>query len=225
MTSENYLTNKYCLTLSVKQVEVIKKSARHYLYIAKKQIYPAILAVYPENPHVEFLCEQLSKKITILWKKNKFKSKLPTKTSLKKFLNLKQQKNKLHFIQNNTDIKHDLIITGEEGCLLRNMLDNFGRLGLGQINTVINDVFWLGFGAVNDLCDAIKKELTGFESNTSWGIGCEEISDDFRIAFDIQQVVRHAIAWDRKPDGDITVDFGTPMQFSTTENLPIIRKV
>ena len=45
----------------------------------------------------------------------------------------------------------------------------------------------------------------------------------FRIAWDIQQVIRHRIAWDRNPKGNITVDFDSPLKTSD-EQLPIIEE-
>ena len=53
----------------------------------------------------------------------------------------------------------------------------------------------------------------------SYGVGkCE----DADIAWQVNEVVRHALAWHRNPEGGWTVDFDTPMQW-TKEPLPKCR--
>ena len=40
------------------------------------------------------------------------------------------------------------------------------------------------------------------------------MTEEAKIAYDLHQVIRHQLAWDQKPEGDITVDFDTPVKFS-----------
>ena len=44
------------------------------------------------------------------------------------------------------------------------------------------------------------------------------------IAYDMQKVFRHRLAWDRNPKGGVTVNFDTPFQ-SSSEPLPMIMKI
>lgn len=51
-------------------------------------------------------------------------------------------------------------------------------------------------------------------ANASFGILQYEVPDQARMAYDIHQVVRHRIAWNKHPDGGIQVWFDTPRKTS-----------
>jgi len=51
------------------------------------------------------------------------------------------------------------------------------------------------------------------------GIRSQELPDHHRIGFDVHQVIRHRLAWDRNPKGDFMVDFDEPWRTSTTVDL------
>jgi len=52
----------------------------------------------------------------------------------------------------------------------------------------------------------------------------EKIHDVFRIAWDLQQVIRHRLAWDRNPKGGIQVSFDDPLK-SSREPLASIKRI
>ena len=49
------------------------------------------------------------------------------------------------------------------------------------------------------------------------------INDSFRVAWDLQQVIRYRLAWDRNPEGGIQVIFDEPLK-SSQEPLACIKK-
>lgn len=129
-----------------------------------------------------------------------------------------------------TDLEFEANMSEEEAKLLCKSLDTFSRVGLGQIDNAVENIFFnLVFQSTSfeyqdrlrSLCDRLKFLLTGHPANGSYGIGSSAISDDFRIAFDIQQVLRHKMAWDKNPKGGIQVDYHDPMQWGK-EPLPTV---
>lgn len=53
-----------------------------------------------------------------------------------------------------------------------------------------------------------------------WGIRSSEVPDAARVCYDLLQVVRHRLAWDRHPEGGWTIGFDEPMQ---TSRLDLVR--
>ena len=70
----------------------------------------------------------------------------------------------------------------------------------------------------------LKQTLLGIHSNGSYGIFNEMVHDNARVAYDIQQVVRGALAWERTPEGGMGVSFDTPHK-SSQQPLPTITTV
>jgi len=68
-----------------------------------------------------------------------------------------------------------------------------------------------------DLLNVVRALVTGFPAGASYGIHSPEVDDRARQAYDIQQVIRHRLAWDRNPEGGITVNFDSPMRTSTEQ--------
>ena len=68
---------------------------------------------------------------------------------------------------------------------------------------------------IRDILGDLQSAMTKMGSPTAYfGISSPEIPDDARIAFELMQVIRHRIAWDKVPQGDILVDFDRPLPFS-----------
>lgn len=104
-------------------------------------------------------------------------------------------------------------------------LDLYTRIGLGQFEEILNWEFqWNKLSyefstEIRQRLDFIKCLLTGLPSSASRGIFGSDTPEGCKIAYDIQQVVRHCVAWNNKPEGDWTVDFREPMNASQ-EPLP-----
>ncbi len=131
-------------------------------------------------------------------------------------------------------MEYNLVINENQAKILSSALEVFERLGLGQIDVGIEEAhkpkFWrmegnpLNREVIRYHCDQLKYLITGHQGNSSFGITSPEISDDYRVARDIQQVIDHRMAWDKKPEGGIGINFHEPIQWSK-EPLPSIGKV
>jgi hypothetical protein len=96
-------------------------------------------------------------------------------------------------------------------------LDLYARIGIGQFEEVLQ-VY--DPGAKLDIKTRgrigsglrIAKEEAGNPANGSHSIVNPVVEDQFRVAYDVRQVIRHKLALDRKPEGGMGVDFDTPHQ-------------
>lgn len=134
-----------------------------------------------------------------------------------------------------TDINFDNILFKDNcfyfdeksGRYLIKILDTISRLNIGQF-WIISEIITTNQFEINHELkhqfDKIGSIMTNVPINGSWGIFHPEIHDDGRIAYDLLCVIRHKLAWDRKPNGDITVDFDRPWKTSTLD-LATITKV
>jgi hypothetical protein len=135
-----------------------------------------------------------------------------------------------------SDHKYTLHLTERQARVIVDALDLFSRIGMGQLKEVAYvlrqnplpssdpdlEARTTLLSEIRDKLDTLSRywmKGPGF-----YGITSKSISDRFRIAFDIQQVIRHRLAWDRNPQGDITVDFDNPTKTSE-EDLPKIETV
>jgi hypothetical protein len=120
--------------------------------------------------------------------------------------------------------KYVLHLTEKQAQVIVNALDLYSRIGMGQLKEVahilrlnpnssdntsdiLNDIY-------NELIDLSKLWIGG---SGYYGIFSDKISDVFRTAWDIQQVIRHRLAWDRNPEGGIFVNFDKPINTSKEE--------
>jgi len=114
--------------------------------------------------------------------------------------------------------KYMLELTETQALLVRDALDLYARIGLGQFEAVC-DVF----GRSDEMLAGIHiaKKACGFPASGSHGLHNAKVHDRFRQAWDICQVVRNKVAWERKPEGGLEVQFYKPHQTSDSEGLPI----
>jgi hypothetical protein len=120
--------------------------------------------------------------------------------------------------------KYKLTVSEQQAAIIANALDLFSRIGLGQFEEIMrvydrNHVVPLeAREQARNFLKAAKIEV-GHTSNGSFGIHSPKVSDDFRAAYDLLQVIRHRLAWDRNPEGNRPqVDFDPP---SPTSALPL----
>jgi hypothetical protein len=125
--------------------------------------------------------------------------------------------------------KYNLSLTKKQAQVIEKALEIMTRMGIGQIDSAVDLCYLFNMKdpkKVRSLCNELKKELTGFESNTSWGIHNKEVSDDYRIAFDIRQVIQHQIFNDEPKDIKQKFKYSLSAypahKTSTTEELPSI---
>lgn len=128
------------------------------------------------------------------------------------------------------DPKYVLEATREQMVVIKKALDLFSRIHMGQLceaqyfgrkRTAQEQEY------LRKVLDAAKVIHTGMESNAYFGIHQREIPDEARVAWDIQQVIRHKLAWDSESGDNIktwkNVDYNEPMR-SSPEPLPTIEK-
>lgn len=114
---------------------------------------------------------------------------------------------------------YTLTFTAQQADVLVRALDLYSRIGIGQFEEVAS-VYDHGLTlrveqrekVVGCLMDA--KNAAGHPSSGSYGIHNANVHDDFRVAYDIKQVVRRRMDWDRNPVGDLFVDFNVQRQTS-----------
>lgn len=114
--------------------------------------------------------------------------------------------------------------------VLARALDLYSRVGTGQLEEVLA-VFDAGHelpAEARELARAYidsAKVSVGLPASGHRGIHGEATRDEFRVAYDLQQVVRHRLAWDRRPEGGFQVDFDEPTQTSAGVPLAAIRRL
>jgi len=116
-------------------------------------------------------------------------------------------------------MKVTLELSERQAKIVQSALDIYTRLGLGQIERVGDFLDWKTRDQWEQLLAAVKVIGTGHHPNASTGISHPELDDRFKIAYEIQQVVRGKVAWHNKPEGGWTVDFDDPLKLSQ-EPLP-----
>ena len=129
-----------------------------------------------------------------------------------------------------TEERYELSISEKQARVMVDALDLFSRIGIGQLREVLRHPQYErvilrdneSYKYCERLLDQIKKLLTGFGPSASYGIACPEVHDDSNIAYDLLQVIRHRLAWDRNPKGGIEVYFDRPIQLSKEELAEIL---
>lgn len=125
--------------------------------------------------------------------------------------------------------KYQITMTEEQARLISDALDLYTRMGLGQFEKIV-DVYDQGYtmgdyprARLRDALDGAKV-AAGHPINGSHGIHNPQVRRVFRSAFDLQQVIRNRLAWDRTPKGGNTVDFDEPEKIGE-HDLPTIKLV
>ena len=112
-------------------------------------------------------------------------------------------------------------------------IDLVGRLQMGQTEMLIEPYGVFGNrikhkdvpqleDAVNTLKDIIFPEIS---RSSYYGIYGDKTAGSAKVLYDIQQVLRHSIAWHNNPQGGHTVDFGDPLQASQNQPLPTVTNI
>lgn len=139
--------------------------------------------------------------------------------------------------------KYNLTITKDQANLLVQALDMFSRVGIGQLDAVANhpeiearvsrgEADCESYFDAGKLFDEAKLKLFGLTPGASFGIHNDSVDDSARVAWDLMQVVRHRLSWDRVGSPEkrdfstmMGVNFDTPRQSSNTTPLAHIESV
>lgn len=128
-------------------------------------------------------------------------------------------------------MEYTIKINEEQAHILATALEAYVRLGLGQIDMVILNVLHkeilekenCDIDYIRMLTYPLKREIFGFDMNSSHGITSKNISDKYRVASDIERVIVHRLSWDKNPKGGMGVNYQDPMKWSE-QPLPTIEK-
>lgn len=123
---------------------------------------------------------------------------------------------------------YTLIMTQDQALNLSKACEFYSRVMMGQFEEIAFQTMLPHIGKT-DFCERREQmqnllyqarrfafpELTG--PGHSYGVGQSVTSDR---AWEVYQVLRHAIAWTNHPEGGSTVDFHPPMCFSGDKSMP-----
>ena len=115
--------------------------------------------------------------------------------------------------------QYQLTLNDEHVQMLLRALDVYSRIGCGQLNRILE--LFLGDPRRRE-CSSIQREalfrfkqqLLPLEGDASYSICSPEVPVDYRLAWDVLQVVRHHVAWEEQPAGGLFVQFDSPMNTS-----------
>ena len=116
-----------------------------------------------------------------------------------------------------------LTLTEEQAYTLWEALETYNRLMMGQFNAVTGLFPARKFdrkAAAAALLEARQTVMPELDPRGYHGIESREVPDRARIAFDVEQVLRHALSWHRHPEGGIGVCYDKPYR---TSREPLIR--
>lgn len=121
---------------------------------------------------------------------------------------------------------YQLTLNEAQAKVLIRALDSFSRIHIGQLETAITQILVAEYaqsegleGEFTRIRDKLMPSLAGVPLNGSHGIRNDQVSDEARIAWDLQKVIRHAVAWAEMPEGGFRVDFDKPVKSSETNSL------
>lgn len=121
-------------------------------------------------------------------------------------------------------MKVTLELSEKQAGIVEEALEFYSRIHMGQFEELGNFFHKRNYNRdeFRHLTDQLRRcVFPELQRNAYYGI-CDKkhLSDNARIAWDIQQVIRHGVSWKRYPNGGITVNFDPPMRTSESEGLP-----
>lgn len=106
-----------------------------------------------------------------------------------------------------------LTLSEEQAYTLWEALETYNRLLMGQFSAVADLFPDRDFDrkvAAAALLKARQTVMPELDPRGYHGIESRDVRDPARIAFDVEQALRHALSWHRYPEGGITVNFDKP---------------
>jgi hypothetical protein len=138
--------------------------------------------------------------------------------------------------------KYKLEVNEEQLSIIERAVETYARIGTKQYAIALGNIIepsdgckFLGHKALYEIEQFIRKqEWCHLPPNASHGIYQDCISDDFRVAWDLYQVVRYARSWanaEHKPEERnehfseyMTVNYDAPMH-SSKQPLPTCKEI
>lgn len=139
---------------------------------------------------------------------------------------------------------YQITISEKQAGIIQTALELYSRIHMGQFDVIVDQLLGyrkireLSWEAIQELRDgmrALEPVFTGLSPHAYYGIHSDMVSDNARVAWDLQQVVRNRLAWDNDPAPDVKdrwkdsrrfgVQYDDPMQSSEVERLATISRV
>lgn len=113
-------------------------------------------------------------------------------------------------------------------------LDFFTRIGIGQFAEVL-DLARMGTLKRRDgltvdldelergkrLLDELKYTLLGFAPGASHGVHSQNVSPEVQEMWVLAKALRHRLAWDRNPEGNMMVSYDEPLDFEDVSGFEV----
>ena len=125
---------------------------------------------------------------------------------------------------------YQLKVSEEQAQVIADALELYARVGMGQLAHITEHpdirsrIFKnteISLEILRGVFEMVKQTVFNLPVNCYHSLGCPEISDKNRVAYDLVQVIRHRLAWDRAgnpPERDYRTMYGviydTPMHFA-----------
>lgn len=106
-------------------------------------------------------------------------------------------------------------ITEAQAQVIQDALDFYVRCRAGQLDEITSSLFpdKRNDAVVGGLLDRLHVELLSMPQNSYLGVN--GLPEEFRIAYDMKQVIRYHLSFLRKPDGDFGVNFDSLLRMSS----------
>lgn len=119
-----------------------------------------------------------------------------------------------------------IVLDEQQLTVMLEALELYSRVGSGQLVEVIHvlgkserkpeNYSTESIDVAYNLLDAAKTELTGMQKGRHLGIRSPELHDDFRVGYDMLQVIRNRLGWSRSLTADFHVWRYSPIRTSHT---------
>ena len=136
-------------------------------------------------------------------------------------------------------MKYQVELSERQIDVINKALDLYGRLHIGQTEAISRAIENKTFNdpevdheKIEDFVEELKTiAFPGLHRNAFFGIFSNEAGPEAQIAWDIQQVLRHRVSWDKAGNPSTrdhqtmwTVNYDSPMQSRPDEPLCEIRR-
>lgn len=113
-------------------------------------------------------------------------------------------------------MRYVLEIEEAQAEVIQHALELLGRVSMGQLEEIQRACFYDVDAEKAENAKAhlevAKFHLTGLSGGSY--IGIHGTKENVKIGWDLYQVIRHRLAWDRNPAGGFTTQYDQPMHYS-----------
>ncbi len=203
------------IKLSDNQIDVLKNAYSDFIKFENIQIKDVLEHHINELLKIKPLSPKQKEKINMFIEEgqDEAENNFDWKTRPRYFETIEKIYNKI--------VNNDFSFTEDEMYNIRNITDIYSRLGQGQLKVVrdiysnINNLHIGSFITVADIFDKASKSVGSY-------LKMKDVDEKYKIAHDMHQVLRHHLAWKRKPEGGSHSDFEKPVFYSQEPKLYII---